>query len=302
MRLVHIGPDTRILPRCQVLSSAMLRPNRSSFLSSRNRVIRLKISLLCYIQPHFPLELLIFANSFHKLPNFPAVRFCHKPLTSPILDRLSQMIHHDTVNGNMDQIYLSIHETQPGSSLVDLSWRLMVQTRKPSRIFHHSKKPEPIIYESGEGAIAGRSFTQEDQATQILKVLISETQSADLASRIQTAFSPLNGKASIQHELQRLQQNKIIPKFDLHIFTTIVEDRLRLIMRSPRTGGVEIMNYLSYCQTPAARSPAGSEGSDYFMSTYGEPVKKTKKGFWITHGSGQPYRSAMSNDPYGGLM
>lgn len=212
------------------------------------------------------------------------------------------MIHHDMVTNNMNQIYISIHETQPGSSLADLSWRLMVQTRKPSGIFHHSKKPEPIIYESEEGAIEGRRFTREDQATQILKVLISETRSADLSSRIQTAFSPLNGEASTQHELQRLQQNNIIHKFDLHIFTTIVEDRLRLIMRSPRKDGAEKMNYLSYCQTPAARSPAVLEGSDYFMSTYEEPAKKTKKGFWITHGSGQHYRSAMSNDPYGGLM
>lgn len=203
---------------------------------------------------------------------------------------------------NMNQIYISIHETQPGSSITNLSWRVMVQTRKPFGIFHHPKKPEPIIYEADGGAIEGRRFTREDQATQILKVLISEIQSADLSSRIQTAFSPLNGEANIQHELQRLQQNNIVQKFDLHIFATIVEERLRLIMRGPRKDGAEEMNYLSYCQAPANRSPAVLEGSDYFMSTYEEPAKKTKKGFWITHGSGQHYRSAMSNDPYGGLM
>lgn len=202
----------------------------------------------------------------------------------------------------MNQIYVSIHEYQPGPSYTDLSWRILVQPPKPSGMFHHSRKPEPTLYESRDGAIEERRFTREDEATQVLKVLIGETRSADLSSRIQTAFSPLNGDASAQDELQRLQQNNIIRKFDLHIFSTIVEDRLRLIMRNSRRQGAEEMNYLSYCQTPAGRSPTAGEGSDYFMSAYEGPAKKTKKGFWITYGSGQPYRSAMSRDPYGGLM
>lgn len=212
------------------------------------------------------------------------------------------MTHHKLATDNMNQIYISIHEIQPCSDLADLSWRLMLQTTKSSGIFHHSKKPEAIVYESQNGAIEARRFTREDQATQILKVLISETRSADLASRIPLVFNPLNGEASTQHQLQRLQQDNIIRKFDLHIFTTIIEDRLRLIVRNGRRSGPEEMNYLSYCQTPAARSPAVKEGSDYFMSAYENPAKKSKKGFWITYGSGQHYRSAMSNDPYGGLM
>lgn len=203
----------------------------------------------------------------------------------------------------MNQIYISIHESHPHSSLNDLSWRVLVQPRKSSGLFHHSRKSEPIIYEPQDGAIEGRIFTQEDQATQILRVLIGESRSADLPSRIHIAFSPLNAEASIPIQLQSLQQNNLIGKFDVQIFTTIVEDRLRIIMGGAKRHGVDEMNYLSYCQTPAgARSPATKEGSDYFMSTYEEPAKRTRKGFWITHGSGQQYRSAMSNDPYGGLM
>lgn len=201
------------------------------------------------------------------------------------------------------QIYISIHETQANTNLKNLSWRLLVETTKPSGLFHHPKKPEPTTYDSRDGSIEARRFTREDQSTQILKVLISETRSSDLASRIQLAFRPLHGEANIQHELQRLQQNNIVRKFNLHIFTTIVEDRLRLILRSPSKGGVEEINYLSYCQTPADCSPSKQDGSNYFMSAYEEPVKKSRKGFWVTHGSGQQhYRSAMSNDPYGGLM
>jgi hypothetical protein len=203
----------------------------------------------------------------------------------------------------MNQIYISIHEAHLHSSLSDLSWRVLVQPRKLSGLFRQSRKSEPTIYESEDGAIEGHIFTQEDQATQILKVLIGESRSTDIPSRIHSAFHPLNAEASIQNQLQSLQQNKVIGKFDLQIFTTIVEDRLRLVMGGARRHGVDEMNYLSYCQTPAARSPTAKEGSDYFMSAYEEPTKKTRKGFWITHGSGgQQYRSAMSNDPYGGLM
>jgi len=202
----------------------------------------------------------------------------------------------------MNQIYVSIHESHPGSSYADLSWRVLIRSNKPSRLFHRSRNADSIIYEPQDGILQGRKFTAEDEKTQILKVLIYEPKSADLSSRMDTAFSPLNGDASIQHALQRLQQNDIIRKFDLQIFTTIVEDRLRLIMRNSRRQGAEEMNYLSYCQTPASRSSAQVEGSDYFMSAYKQPVKKTKTGFWITYGSGQPYQSAMSRDPYGGLM
>jgi hypothetical protein len=207
------------------------------------------------------------------------------------------------VTDNMSQIYISIHELCISSNLADLSWRLLVQATKPSGLFHHSKKPEPTIYDSQDGTIEGRRFTREDQETQILKVLVCETRSPDLPARIQLAFRPLTSDATIQHELRRLQQHAIIQRFDLQVFTTIVADRLRLILRSPSKGGVEEMNYLSYCQTPADRSPGSRNGSDYFMSAFEEPAKKSRKGFWVTHGSGQqPYRSAMSNDPYGGLM
>jgi len=202
----------------------------------------------------------------------------------------------------MNHLYVSIHENKPDASYTDLSWYIVVQSSKPSRLFHHARKPESIIYEARDGAIQGRNFTSQDQSTQILKVLVGESHSADLSSRLKIAFSPLNGDASIQHELQRLQQNNIIRRFDLYMFTTIVEDRLRLIMRNSRREGVEEMNYLAYCQTPTAKTPAGTEGSDYFMSAYREPPKKTKTGFWVTYGSGQPYRSAASRDPYGGLM
>lgn len=215
------------------------------------------------------------------------------------------MTYHNKITENMNQIYISIHETDFNSTLDDLSWRLLVQTTKPSSFFQHARKPDSTIYDPHSGAISGRKLTPEDQKTQILKVLINETRSADLPTQIHLALNSLSDAATPQHTLQRLQQNNLIRNFDLRIFTTVVEDRLRLVLRNPHRSGhdAEEMNYLAYCQTPADRSPAKQDGSEYFLSAYEEPAaKKSKKGFWITHGSGRNYRSAMSSDPYGGLM
>jgi hypothetical protein len=207
------------------------------------------------------------------------------------------------VTNNMNQIYISIHSNHQQANVSETSWRVLVQSTKPTKLFHYAPKPEATIFSQRDGEISAHRFSNDDQATQILKVLIGESRLNDISSSVQSALTPLPGDVTIQQMIQQLQQTGIIRKFDLPIFTTIVEDRLRLVLRESRSEGPEQMNYLSYCKCPAnARSPAGSsEGSDYFLSAYEEPAKKTKKGFWLSYPQGQ-YRSVQSRDPYSGLM
>lgn len=203
----------------------------------------------------------------------------------------------------MNRVYISIHSSQHQSSVDKTSWRILVQSTKSSKLFHHSRKLEATIFEQRNGDIQARAFSHDDKASQVLKVLIGENRLSDMSGEVQTAFNQLSGDATAKQMIQQLQQSGVIRKFDLAIFTTIVEDRLRLILSGSRRHPAEEMNYLSYCQTPAnAKSPAGkAEGSDYFMSAYKEPSKKTKKGFWLSYPQGQ-YVTVNSRDPYGGLM
>jgi hypothetical protein len=201
---------------------------------------------------------------------------------------------------NMNQIYISIHSNHQQSNVCETSWRVLVQSKKPTKLFHRAPKPEVTIFSQRDGEISAHRFSNDDQATQILKVLIGESRLNDISSSVQSALTPLTGDATIQDMIQQLQQTGMIRKFDLPIFTTVVEDRLRLVLRESRSEGPEHMNYLSYCKCPAnARSPAGkAEESDYFLSTYEEPAKK---GFWLSYPQGQ-YRTVQSEDPYAGLM
>ena len=173
---------------------------------------------------------------------------------------------------------------------------------KHSGLFHHSRRSEAILFEQSNGKMQARRFTKEDQASQVLRVLICEKDSDDLSSKAQATFSTLSESFTAQRLIQKLQQTGIVRKFDLDIFTTIVEDRLRSISLGSKKNFSEEMNYLSYCQTPTtARPSAVKEGSDYFMSAYEEHPKKTKKSFWLSYPQGQ-YRTVESRDPYGGLM
>ena len=206
------------------------------------------------------------------------------------------------VTDKMNQIYVSVHSNHQQANVSETSWRLLVQSTKLSKLFHHSRKPEATIFSQSDGKIEARRFSKDDETTQILKVLIGESRLNDVSSSVQSALTPLTGDVTVQHMIQQLQQTGVIRKFDLPMFTTIVEDRLRLVLRESRKDGPELMNYLSYCKSPTnARSPASNvEESDYFLSAYEEPAKE-KKGFWLSYPQGQ-YRTADSRDPYGGLM